>query len=618
MPTVALVALAVIFALLYISLTLKPLEYFVLTPSVCPDAWSYSLSDGSSVEPDESGSFPELGAGETLYCSTVLTDEISSSALLMAASTRCDIAVYIDGELVGNISRTEITDGGFAEDKSGHSSTGYISLNDAAGRTLTLAVRFSNGQAELQYLPTVELYPDILTYNSQALSAAANSALPAGVFLAVAIFLGSMAVFRMWRDQAEWGLLLTAGAALGFCLSSSITYSHYALFLTQSASIIWLTATLPSISLLWMLWLHTNGIVKKVSFFLPLAATAICVFCVISAIFGLTHSVLMNLLKQKLLPLFMLLLLCCGAYTACSSTGWYRQFFKFGCGIFVIIVGWAVISFATDGALAKKFVTAVNSIIEYRSYFGMLEIVDDFILATVFILSINDFINAISSHDTEIQALKLQKSFSEANAEALRSSLDDTRIMRHEFHHHVEALAALCGSGEWERVCAYVQDIRGAFDPAPAIYTDNIIINSIVSLRLRRAREEGIDVTAKISVPENVGIEDADLSVFMTNLLENAAHAAASVRDPARRRLYLSMGVYNGRLVIYCENTYDGTLKFDGSGSLLSSRQESGHGYGLRLMRRVAARYDSIVGIKHENGVFSVSANLLMGNTAET
>ena len=120
-----------------------------------------------------------------------------------------------------------------------------------------------------------------------------------------------------------------------------------------------------------------------------------------------------------------------------------------------------------------------------------------------------------------------------------------------------------------------------------------------------------MEVQAAIQVPERLGIEDADLSIFLTNLLDNALEAAIPSRRE-QRRLSLRVGVYNERLFIACENTFDGPLIFREDGSIGSSKKEEGHGYGLETMQRVAEKYNSVLKISSEDGYFQVKTNLAL------
>ena len=46
--------------------------------------------------------------------------------------------------------------------------------------------------------------------------------------------------------------------------------------------------------------------------------------------------------------------------------------------------------------------------------------------------------------------------------------------------------------------------------------------------------------------------------------------------------------------------------------ALLSNKKESGHGYGLQIMRSVAEKYHCALAVRHDNGRFSVRADLLI------
>lgn len=64
-------------------------------------------------------------------------------------------------------------------------------------------------------------------------------------------------------------------------------------------------------------------------------------------------------------------------------------------------------------------------------------------------------------------------------------------------------------------------------------YTENFLVNAILSGRLGPAGNAGIRIECEVRVPENLPIADADLCMLLSNLLDNAVEACE--RLPARQ-----------------------------------------------------------------------------------
>lgn len=596
--------------LLYLSLTQRSAEGIVLSPRDNPDAWHFALADGTVLRPDRDGVFDLPAPDVTVYCSHAVTGDITARAVLWVAGAGCDAAFFVDGVLTADPSRRFTGDAGFsapAAEKG--TSTGLVMLHEAGDKTLTMAVQFVGGAAQISALPQLTLYGSVGDYNSQALSAAASAALPAGVLLAIALFLAGLFLFRLWKERAEWGLLLLAGSAMGLCLNRTAVYSLYAAALLRTPAVLWLTQVLPALFLLWLLWLHTSGRAKRFGWALPLAASVGCAACAAVELAGELRTGWANLMSTRLLPLMMLLLLLWGGWEAYSLRGWYRRFFALGGCLLVLTAIGGAFSLWQGGGFGDVLTTVWRAACQ-GSFFLLLDLLDYLIVLDCMLLAVYDFVRALSKRETERQALALQKRYAEENADALYRRLEKGRVTRHEQRHHLETLYALCQQGELERVRHYVEGMRGELDTAPVRYTDNVIVNSIVTPRLQKAREHGVAVTAALQVPARLNMEDADLSVYLSNLLDNAVEAVCAVDEPARRVLTLKMGVCNQRLFISCENSYDRPFRLREGGLPDTTKSGEGHGYGLSLMRRVAEKYNSILSIHYKNGMFSVKTDL--------
>lgn len=104
--------------------------------------------------------------------------------------------------------------------------------------------------------------------------------------------------------------------------------------------------------------------------------------------------------------------------------------------------------------------------------------------------------------------------------------------------------------------------------------------------------------------------------MFLANLLDNAVEAACAATGE-RRFLTLRLEMNGRRLSVFCQNGYDGSLLWGERAALLSNKKESGHGYGLQIMRSVAEKYHCALAVRHDNGRFSVRADLLIPKMCE-
>lgn len=91
----------------------------------------------------------------------------------------------------------------------------------------------------------------------------------------------------------------------------------------------------------------------------------------------------------------------------------------------------------------------------------------------------------------------------------------------------------------------------------PGLYVSrcaNPVADAILYRKAMEMREQGIRCTLRASLPENLKLEPAVLLSLLTNLLDNASHAAALCRED-QRYVTLDARMHRNCLVCICENS---------------------------------------------------------------
>ncbi len=596
----------------YLGMAQTPIASIDLTPARQSDAWTFSLADGTPVSPDDNGQLALPSAADTLYCTTTLETHgvLTSSALLAVSSRTCDVAVFADGEVLADPShRFDESAGTFPAPMGRASGGGIFSLG--AVKTLTLAVQFLSPETTLKLLPSVTVYPELAAYHTIHLTEGAKAALPAGIFLTVTLALVMLFLFRLYHEKCNVDVLLLALVALVFCLLNTLSYGIYVVWFLQTPFVTYTLRLLPTLMLLWILWFRWSGKLRRFGWLLPLLCTlAVAVGIVWRQIDIVAGNTFTNLLQGTLLPIAMLtsLLLC--AWQAIGGSGTYRRFFGMG-GVLAVLVGLVtLVSFLRGGSWSVTLSTAFRNT-ALLGYFDLLQLGNQFLLILLFLLAVCDFVMNIVRQNAELQVLTVQNRYAAEHAEYLRSSLDDTRELRHEVGHHLHALQALCASGELARIKDYLDTLGSSFLSEPVRFSDHALVNALVTACGQRARKLGAAFEASVQVPQTIAIRDTDLAVLLSNMIDNALEALSAVPDKKDRRLHLVAAIFeDAGLFISCTNTHAGNLKQDQTGAYLSTKDGGGHGLGMKAMRRVAELYNSILLCEVNDNTFHVKTYL--------
>ncbi len=605
----ALILSTVLFGIVftYLGMTQKPVESI----NVGNTDWEFSLADGTKATPEENGVFTLPEANSTLFCTLSLekyADTLTTSALIGITSRTSDVAVLADGVLIADPThRFDEVTGSFSDGKP--SGSGIFSLGTA--KELTLAVRFVSPEASLKALPSVTIYPEQYAYTSVYLTQGAKAALPAGVFLAISAALLLLYLFGLYNKNSNADVLLLSVVSLSFFFLETIPFGIYVVWLLQTPFITYTLRLIPTLVLLWILWHRCSGKIRRFGWIYPLICTvAVAVGILWRQIDIVQGNKYTNLLQGKLLPLAMLLALIVCVIEAFKGNIAYRRFFSIGCGLAVITGFAALISFNNNGELWNGICGAFGNT-KLLGFFEPLQLFNKFLLLLLFFSAAYDFVMQTVRRNAELQALTLKNAYVTENAALLRRSLDETYGLRHEMKHHIDSLAALCESGDLERVSGYVKALSGDYCKEPGRYSDHALINALVSSCAKRAKEIGADFEASVQVPEVIGIDDADIAVVLSNMIDNAIEALTLVADEKDRRLSLKAAIFEDTgLFISCINTFEGERKQDEAGAFISTKSDKGHGVGLKAMQRVAEKYNSIILPEIEGNTFHIKTYL--------
>ncbi|MCL2362560.1 MAG: ATP-binding protein, partial [Defluviitaleaceae bacterium] len=146
--------------------------------------------------------------------------------------------------------------------------------------------------------------------------------------------------------------------------------------------------------------------------------------------------------------------------------------------------------------------------------------------------------------------------------------------------------------------------------------TGNIAFDSIINFKLKNAKEKNVKPKLQMSIPRTLNIEVADIVTILGNLLDNALDAVEKSTDKILR---IDIEYNRGCLFIKADNSFDGEVKYEtkkdsGEKSIVTHKEPSEHGHGLKNIRKAVDKYNGKVDIVHEGNVFSVTILIYVDN----
>lgn len=186
----------------------------------------------------------------------------------------------------------------------------------------------------------------------------------------------------------------------------------------------------------------------------------------------------------------------------------------------------------------------------------------------------------------------------------LRTYMEQTRHLRHDFRQHLRVISGLTESGNLDALKTYLHQYESEIGDAPALLCSNPAVDAIAGYYALWASQKQIPIHWNLNLPDQLPLPEADLCMLMGNLLENALLASENLPTEERDVSVVCQMLSPAMLGLIVENRYDGTLKRHGD--TLYSTRHSGGGTGLISVKSAVRKYNGQLTLNTENKTFRV------------
>ncbi len=198
-------------------------------------------------------------------------------------------------------------------------------------------------------------------------------------------------------------------------------------------------------------------------------------------------------------------------------------------------------------------------------------------------------------------------SMQQARYDNLCTAIEETRHARHDMRHHFARLSTMAEDGDLEQIKQYLSKSQEKIPNLDMRFSENRAADSVIGHYCALAQRENIPFYAKIDLPPELPVDEMDMSLILSNLLENALEA--SIRTAENRHLIkVAVYMHERLLLIQVENTFDGEIK-EKDGIFQSSKRK-GSGIGIQSVRRIAEKNGGDSSFTHDNGTFTAKVML--------
>lgn len=212
--------------------------------------------------------------------------------------------------------------------------------------------------------------------------------------------------------------------------------------------------------------------------------------------------------------------------------------------------------------------------------------------------------------------LQLEKKLSEMESdyqiqqqmsEEIKRIQEQIRLLKHDMKNHTMVILSYLEENQIEEAKRYAGEILNKLN---RMYTyvnvGNELLSYIINHKLSEAKVQGLEIKAEI---ENLSFDymaSVDFSALLNNILDNAIRGALSSRE---KKLEVQIYRQKGMDIVTVKNSIDESV-LDKNPELVSTKQEAGHGYGMKQIRSIVEKYDGMMDVYEKNALFIVSVML--------
>lgn len=193
--------------------------------------------------------------------------------------------------------------------------------------------------------------------------------------------------------------------------------------------------------------------------------------------------------------------------------------------------------------------------------------------------------------------------------------LEEASAVLHRQHHdilnHMVVLQAMASASDLPGLRRYLGELTKEYSSCgpETHYCDHHTVNSILVSKMRQCNQEGIDAQFLVRLPERLQIRDMDLVCVFSNLLDNAIESCRKCPEGVPREIALAAGLQGDMLVLTISNSCISNVNLVRGSSKPHQRN---HGWGLKILRDVAGRYDGHFTIRQREN--RVEASMILSN----
>lgn len=208
------------------------------------------------------------------------------------------------------------------------------------------------------------------------------------------------------------------------------------------------------------------------------------------------------------------------------------------------------------------------------------------------------------------QELQIQKKQSQISLyENMRSDYEQQAKIVHDYKNQLSFLQNMLAQTDSPEALRYVEKLSGEITNKTQVVTcRHPVADVIINYKYHDAKRKNILMILKVGDLSQIRVEEYDLVVLLSNLLDNAIEACEKVQG--KRVIRLEADHENGEFHCKLVNSASGDLVITDGKIESSKKDKAHHGIGLGNVKEIIEKYDGVYSFAYEKGEFQFHFSL--------
>lgn len=181
------------------------------------------------------------------------------------------------------------------------------------------------------------------------------------------------------------------------------------------------------------------------------------------------------------------------------------------------------------------------------------------------------------------------------------------QIKCHDLKHQI---AAIRTRAAWESLDEHIQQLEDTIiEYGTVVECGHDAINVVLTEKNILCSTCGVKFSYIIDGTLFAFMSETEIYSLFGNALDNALESCSKVNEPEKRVISLKAARRGDMVVLHVENFFDAALNMV-DGIPLTTKKESGHGFGLRSIREIAEKYNGVATVQAEGNIFKLTVVL--------